>query len=230
VEGGGLFFWLLIAAVAVLQGIGQKKKKAAQQGQKPVGPTGPSRIPVDRPDRTSLPSHPVEVAPPTGDDEGMGEVGSSETRLPTDVWAEILGLARGQPQQGGPQPPASPATTFSPREDRQPGEGRGPQEDWQATDDRPAAESPSVGVAQPEGRVPSVPLPASHGASASPRESFAADFESRIPMAAPSPWGREAGPRNGVRSGLFGQGTTKELRRAIILKEVLSPPLALRDE
>jgi hypothetical protein len=39
-----------------------------------------------------------------------------------------------------------------------------------------------------------------------------------------------APPRRESRSPLFGDGSVEELRKAVILKEVLGPPVSLRDE
>jgi len=201
-DDGGLFFWLIIAAVAVLQGIGQKKKKA---GQKPMGPARPRRAPPSRPDQTPAPSGPVEVSTLPGNDEA----GSSETMIPTDVWAEILGLARGQPQQDEAETPAPVPTSYSS------GEERDPENPREEKDRRPVP-------------VPRT-FPVSHGASVPLHDSSPADFESRLHVAESAQPRGEAGA-DGVRASLFGKGTQKELRRAVILKEVLSPPLALRDD
>ena len=201
-DDGGLFFWLIIVAVAVLQGIGQKKKKP---GQKPMGPTRPRRTQPSRPDQTRVPSGPMEVSTLPGKDEAE----SSETMIPTDVWAEILGLARGQPPQDEAETAASVPTSYSS------GEERDPENPREEREERPVPVPRS--------------FPVSHGASASLHDSSPADFESRLHVAESAQPRREAGA-DGVRARLFGKGTKKELRRAVILKEVLSRPLALRDD
>jgi hypothetical protein len=35
--------------------------------------------------------------------------------------------------------------------------------------------------------------------------------------------------RKSVRAGLFGDGSARELRKAMVLKEVLGPPVALKE-
>lgn len=174
----GLFFWLIIAAVLVLQAIGQKRKKPGQPGQKPPGPAGP------RP----------------GQPGGQGP-GSSEGMIPGDVWAEILGLARGEPRQDDPEIPLP-------------------------SEERPAASSARREEPSP---LEERPFPTSHGADAVPHQSKPADFKSRIGVAS-APFDLEREETREVRTMLFGSGSPAELRKAFILKEVLDPPPSLREK
>ena len=124
--------------------------------------------------------------------------------MPGDVWAEILGLARGEPRRAAPEPPSEVAPVPMSREEE-------PQEE------RPWEERPMA-------------FPASHGAEAVLHKSKRSDFESRLAITrTPSPESK-AGRGEGVRAGLFGSGSPEELRKAVILKEVLGLPLSLREE
>jgi hypothetical protein len=77
-------------------------------------------------------------------------------------------------------------------------------------------------------------FPTSHGAEAVLHESKRSDFESRLAITrTPFPDSKAGGNRGGgegVRAGLFGSGSPEELRKAVILKEVLGLPLSLREE
>ncbi|MFH1762680.1 MAG: hypothetical protein ABIF09_00685 [Gemmatimonadota bacterium] len=193
----GLFFWLIIIAVAVLQGIGRKKKKPGQPGQKPPGPTAPRPGQPRDHGRVTASSRPPMAPPRPGQDEEAS--GSSEGMIPGDVWAEILGLARGETRQDDPEiPPSSeerPAASAARREEPPPLEER--------------------------------PFPKSHGADAVPHQSKPADFRSRI-AASSTPLEVERGDTRDIRTMLFGSGSPAELRKAFILKEVLDPPPSLR--
>ena len=205
----GLFFWLIIMAVAVLQGIGARKKKAGQQGKKPgmpgqkspasgqtppppgQTPPPPGQSPQTPGQRPRLPaaSRPARASIPQG--EGAEEGGSSEGMIPSEVWAEILGLARGDPQ------PAEAEVESEPEPDL---------------------------VPAPR------PFPTSHGAGAVLHETEPAAFESRLAVSrlpASEPGSEEKGR---VRAKLFGTGSPRELRKAIILQEVLGTPVGLKGE
>ncbi len=139
------------------------------------------------------------TAPPRPVQDGEGS-GSSEGMIPGDVWAEILGLARGEPRRDEPEvPPQSeerPAASSARREDPPPLEER--------------------------------PFPGSHGADVVPPQSKPADFKSRIAVSS-APIELEPGETRDIRTALFGSGSPAELRKAFILKEVLDPPLSLRE-
>lgn len=202
----GLFFWLVIMAVAVLQGIGARKKKAGQQGQKPGMPGQKPGMPGQKPGMPrqkppasgQRPRSPAASRPATADiPQGGGAEtgGSSEGMIPSDVWAEILGLARGGP----------PVT-------------------------EPEAEPEVERVPEPALAPAPRPFPTSHGASAVLHETKPAAFESRLAVSRSPESGSGAKKKRGVRAGLFGTGSPKELRKAIILQEVLGPPVGMREE
>ena len=194
----GLFFWLIIAAVLVLQAIGQKRKKPGQPGQKPPGPAGPRPGQPGGQGRVTATSR-SPMAPPRPVQDGEGS-GSSEGMIPGDVWAEILGLARGEPRQDDPEIPL------------------------------PSEERPAASSARREERSPleERPFPTSHGADAVPHQSKPADFKSRIAVSS-APFELEREETREVRTMLFGSGSPAELRKAFILKEVLDPPPSLRE-
>jgi hypothetical protein len=149
--------------------------------------------------------------------------------IPADVWEEILGLARGTPKgrraQRAPTedveeapPPEVEELASRERERRVPRERE------------PGRDSPSPMVSRSD-RVPADrKFPRSHGADAilysekpalarsgqrAPRDPEYQDVESSAAS---------------VRAELFGGGTLKELRKAIVHQEVLGKPVALRDE
>ncbi len=126
--------------------------------------------------------------------------------MPGDVWAEILGVARGEPRRAEPEaPPPSEAEPVLVSTEEEP---RG---------ERLREEGPRD-------------FPASHGAEATLHESKRSDFESRLAITRTPTPDPKAGGGEGVRAGLFGSGSPEELRKAVILKEVLGLPLSLREE
>ena len=110
-DDGGLFFWLIIFGVAILQAVGQKKKKTR-------GPVGKAPAPP-RPGRP--PGELAETTRPTGEPAGGGRAedrtgkprGSSEGMVPSEVWEEILGLARAHRPSRSPS--RSPRRRWRPR-------------------------------------------------------------------------------------------------------------------
>lgn len=217
----GLIFWLIIMAVAVLQGVGRKKKQGGQPGQKPMGSPRPrpaqprprATLPGDVEGTSSVPS--TRASAGSGESEEVGS--SSEGMIPQDVWAEILGLARGEPQPPPPRradpdalPPAE-EEVVSRSFDEVPEERR-------SRVDRPR---------ETKARA----VPSSHLADAPLHQTRPEDFESRLAAdRRPPPPEPEQGETPAARSRLFGGGSPGELRKAIILKEVLGPPVGLRED
>ena len=227
----GLFFWLIIVAVAVLQGIGQKKRKPGKPGPRLPGSKtqGQQASTRPRPRKTG----PGEGAPDLTSDEGA----SSESMIPSDVWEEILGLARGKPPgrapTGGPSEGGEPPLPVemggvAPEEV----EGSGSRE----VERRPARvmESrrprPSPGSSQPTHAPAAREFPASHGARAVLHATEPSDSEARlgVPRQSATPGSKLLG--DSVRTELFGGGTLRELRKAIVHQEVLGKPVSLREE
>jgi hypothetical protein len=209
----GLFIWLIVFAVAVLQGIGQRKKKSGQRpGQKPgMGkgpvPGTPRRRPVQsRGEPVSEPATSTTRASSSPREEA-GPDPSSEGLIPADVWEEILGLARGKPPEPKPEPVPSPEEDLS--------------SGWEELEEEPRETRP-----KPVSRE----LPPSHRAGAVLHQTAVSDVESRLGVPASAVPAAGASEEGRVRQDLFGSGSPEELRKAIILKEVLGPPLSLREE
>lgn len=200
-EDGGVFFWLILLAVAVLQGIGQKKKKQGQPGRTPTGSQKPrvARPPGQKEGSASPETATLEPIPGSG----RGPEASSKEMIPAEVWAEILGLARGE---------------------------------------RPRAESPAPAPTPPVRKQVPTGLPEPRPEETGPREAEPAEavapvplegalkFESRLAATHPPIQTVGGGREGAVRSGLFGTGSPAELRKAVILKEVLGPPAGLKEE
>lgn len=236
----GLFIWLIILAIAVLQGIGSKKKRG-KPGQQIPGPPPTRRVPP-RPAGETVPGaeEGEEVSPRRGvasasTAQTPGPQDSSEGMIPTDIWEEILGMARGKPPRAEPKGP-SPAEV-----DQVPESGGRPVPEEEAPREIPSR--PRTGVREPREERPSEavarrevrpspsprPVPASHTADAALHVSDPSDFRSRLGLSATAP-GLEGASQRRLREELFGGTSPKELRKAIVLKEVLGAPLALRDE
>ncbi len=226
-------FILVFLAIAVVQGIGQKRRKDAKKRNQPMGaPTGPSTgLPQRASQRASQQSsqrpsqrHSTQPRPEPEDlpvPSGAAEAGGSEGLIPSDVWQEILGLARGTTQT----PESRPAPTDA---------GRGHQEQpstIEAThgveDFTPESPSPEPPVRDRQPRPSSREFIRQPSPAALKRKEAAASSAGATRTPALGERGREG---QGARAQLFGSGSVEELRKAIILQEVLGPPLALRDE
>lgn len=245
-EDTGLFFWLIVFAVAVLQGIGQKKKKPGQRGRRPSGanlPRRPSGRPVEPSDRelAGLPE-----PSPAASTEAAGEEdaeGSSEGMIPQDVWAEILGLARGEPrakQESQPiddlededlemdEPLGAQGPDESDLPERRSRESRPPERRPREVRPRDVARRPLPPVA-PASRA----VPVSHTAQASLHTTSSGDYRSRLGLEDEQADGvhdaDSASGQPGARAQLFGDGSLGELRKAVILQEVLGPPVGLKE-
>lgn len=228
------FFILVFIAIAVIQGIGQKRRKDAKQKNQPMGapprpstrpPQRASQQPAQQPD--TRPRADPEVRPSPS---GTAEAGGSEGLIPSDIWQEILGLARGTTQTPGPG--TAP-----------PGSAEGPQERPRSLEASPGDGDPTPGGRSPEPPVrelqirPRSPETIRQPSPAALKRQEAAAASLALPATASSA-GATRTPASGergregrdARAQLFGEGSVEELRKAIILKEVLGPPLALRDE
>ena len=218
----GLFFWLIIVAVAVLQGIGQKKRKPGKPGQRlpRSKPDGQQASTLPRPRETG----PGEGAPDLTSDEGA----SSESMIPSDVWEEILGLARGKspgrppkrdPSEEREQPLPMEMGGMAPEEM----EGRGARE----VEVRPAR---GMETRQPTTAPAGRTMPTSHGAEATHHATKPSESESRLGVPRQSVVLGLEGRGASVRRELFGGGTLMELRKAIVHQEVLGKPVSLKDD
>jgi hypothetical protein len=227
----GLFLWLIIFAVAVLQGIGQRKKKSGQKpgqqpglGGRPAPGTSRGRAAEthDKPVSTRAPG--ATSASSTSQD--LGEAGgSSEGIIPADVWEEILGLARGKTPAGKPEPAYEPDPASLPEPVYEP-------DPAPAFEPEPAVEVESV----PEADVRSRRRREEdrdrrrQGVVKQPIAAREVGSGRGVAAASPAPSVRKSVEGGGVREDLFGGGSLEELRKAIVLKEVLGPPLSLRGD
>ena len=220
----GLFFWLIIVAVAVLQGIGQKKRKPGKPGQRLPGskPSGQQASTRPRPRE----SGPGQGEPDLTSDEGA----SSESMIPSDVWEEILGLARGGTPKGR-TPQQAPAEEPEPTLPMEMG-GLAPEEmERRAPREREPGRAPPSPAPSRRDHTPAArTFPTSHGANAVLHGTRSSESESRlgVPRQAAN-MGLESRTES-VRAGLFGGGTLKELRKAIVHQEVLGKPVSLKDD
>jgi hypothetical protein len=249
VEDGGLFFWLIVFAIAVLQGIGQKKKKPGQRGRVPSGKE-PRQVP--QPDPGESVEIDLEAARPdatrASGPSGPAEDGkdSSEGMIPADVWAEILGLARGQPPRRDPaRGPARP-TAGGPTANRYEEDPVMDRIEAGAVEPAPEARPRPEPVRRerqrpvPERVTPPRNVPPSHTAAGRHHKTAPSDYESRLGISTEEGVGVASTDEVGVpdavgESGrvtpmakLFGTGTKDELRKAIIVKEVLGPPVGMK--
>jgi hypothetical protein len=130
--------------------------------------------------------------------------------IPADVWEEILGLARGKPPAPKPEPAPEPEPGF---------------ETWQEFEAEPVPEAEERSSRRHESD-----LDRRRAAVARPPIQAQEVGSGRGVVTAPVPVVRRAVDDGGVRGDLFGSGSPEELRKAIILKEVLGLPLALRED
>jgi hypothetical protein len=116
-----------------------------------------------------------------------------------------------------------------PRDGRRREEGLGEEGPWV----NPApSERSSTAVARKEDRTPTASgrIPLSHGASGALHDTDPSDFKSRLGIADTESEGSGVEEDTRVRKRLFGSGSAADLRKAIVVKEVLGPPLALRED
>ncbi len=231
----GVVFVLVFIAFSILEGIGRKRKAQEQKGgvdgaSKPR--TRETRPPLEAGSPGSTPAgasgtgSSVEARKTPG---GKGTAEGSEGLIPKDVWEEILGLARGTPPAPR-RPEPSPDRDAAPVARREgetleevlPVEARSLEklhvEHHRVSERADMATSPT-GVEASKGLGPR------GGAQGKGRRAGA---QGAGPVTAPAQRRRMAGCR--LRRDLFGRGAPEDLRRAVILSEVLGPPVAMRDQ
>lgn len=225
----GLFIVLLFIAFTVLEGIGRKRRgqQKGEPGEAQVPrpreqPPSPrqSRIPTESassqggPPRTDPGTMTRVPRPQRAPGAGPREQGrSSEGLIPKDIWEEILGLARGEPPKPG---------SGQTGPDRPP---RPPRREGETLEEIPPFEARSLEPLEVEEHRPSSALRVREATTAAP-EKVAAPTVAR--MGRQPPRRRAQGGRR-LKGDLLGNGSPEELRKAIILTEVLGPPLALRE-
>jgi hypothetical protein len=220
---------LIFIAFSVLEGVG-RKRKTQQKG-------APGNLPGPRPGQARPPRREPAEAGPRSVDPGptvrAGGAGpeSSEGLIPKDVWEEILGLARGtvpEPRRAEPGPDLS--DTRPRRED-------------ETLEEIPSFEARTLEPVdfedeRPVSRPERLPVPAGTGPSrrfGAPKGSAlqasgvkgAAAAKAGMPATVEAPRKRSKGPE--IRANLLGDGSPQDLRKAIILTEILGLPLSLRE-
>ena len=216
---GELIFVLIVIAFSVLEGIGRKRN--AQRKGGPAPKPGPGSAQGGR----------REGIPPAREPKTSG---SSEDLIPQDIWEEILGLARGT---SGPTQTSKPER----REDTDMGGRALPSSDAETIEEIPAFEARSLEPLEPRPEVDrGLPDPAGTLAGSGGRRERATALKSgrKKPALAATEIGTGPGvkapPRrkargNRIRQGLFGDGSPEDLRKAVILREVLGKPVGMRD-
>ena len=222
--GDGFIQLLVIGffiVISIMDGAARKKRQAAQLRGELPGPDGPSEI---------------------DDDERVGE-GSSEGMVPEDLWGEIAALARGEhPAQRTDPPPAPDAESPTVRRTESRTVSRAAQRStrmaaYDGTDTGEAYDRQDTVevydrsdiVSEPEratvtaAEVQPVPVQARRPFRELPHEHV---LHSEIGMADSSDGAARTSREKGALREPMGRVTS--LRRAIVMAEVLRPPVALR--
>lgn len=208
---GELVFFAVIILFSVLESIARSRKQRQAEGGEDAGKGEEGPRPAGRSGR---PRAEAGRAPGPGASR-TAERESSERMIPEDLWEEIAGLAAGRPAPSKAGKKGGVARRPRPRQ----------------PEPRPKAPSSSSGsVPELRGRftpkaleVDEHPVHLSHaGYGTDPSERVKSEQDWR-----PS----EEGNRNAerVRAMLRGSGADA-LKQAVILREVLGPPLAMRDD
>jgi len=161
--------------------------------------------PVPGPQRRSVQNPETVATPPS-------EPANSEGMIPGDVWEEILGLARG--------------TAPEPERVEEPVQAQVEESSWTAylTEGQTPERTPDFQAPELESLVPR-----REGVRSMPDRSRAPSVPAQ-PSGEKGAWGKRAeAKRSLMRHYLFGDGSVAELRKAIILKEVLGPPVSMKE-
>jgi len=238
VEGipGELIFVLIFIAFSVLEAVGRKKgaRRKGGPGRAP-GSEGGSRERGER--REGMPRA-REAGADSRSSAGKTEEApaSSEGLIPEDIWEEILGLARGTPQKQSeprsrPRPEVQqdmagrdlPSSEVETIEEIPPFEARS----LEPLEPRP---EPNRGLPDPSGAragLPDVHVPPPPKSKIKGVPSLAASEIGTGPGVKARPRRKPKGGR--VRQEIFGDGSREELRKAVILREVLGKPVGMEE-
>lgn len=232
---GELIFFAVIVLFSILEAVA-KRRKQREEGEEGGDDESWTPAPVERQPRPKAGRRPqVERGPSSSNDRGMPERGSgreepSETMIPADIWEEIAGLAGGEVRRPEPVPserkpvPASRPKTAPRRWEP------GPFDDEAGSLEQLEVERIEDDIRPVRtftgGRVPSVdahPVHRSHiGYGTDPSERAPSEQDWR-----PTPRGNRNARR--VRAMLRGREGNDALKQAVILREVLGPPLSMKD-
>lgn len=235
---GELVFFAVIILFTILEAIAKRRKQreAGEDGAEEDENWTPA--PVERQPKPKADREPrVERGSRSSSstDRGMPERGAgreerSETMIPADLWEEIAGLAKGEvprPRQPEPSKGKTPTKGKTPRRWKP-----GPFDDESASletleveriedDIRPVrtytgARVPSSADAHPVHR-------SHHGYGTDPSERAPSEQDWR-------PTERANRNAKRVRAMLRGSEGTDALKQAVILREVLGPPVSMKDK
>jgi hypothetical protein len=236
-----LLFGLVVVFAMIIQGVAANKKKQRQQAERRRAGEGSGLPTVD-----SAPTSPSQDGRGQGDiftelaragaaRDGGGassrEPDSSEDLIPKEIWQEIADLASGR----GPSVPApAPPTASEPQPTRERLER---EEVTPLRQERPRTREVGLRTrpTPPVAERTSVPERSRRLAARLEEEPVPVPAETAraVPATTPAPEMQlevtgEEGP--GRMEWLFGGRDPETLRKAILLREVLGPPLALREE
>jgi hypothetical protein len=229
---GELIFVLIFIGFSILEGVGRRRKAQQKKGGAPERPSAPRQRVPQRPhrDRVEPTAGTVDAdRPPAPVRDGKLE--GSEGLIPQDVWDEILGLARGskpEPRRPAERPEPHPPT-------RSADEGDGALHTSEARSLEPLNVEDGRMVSRPERAVV---LAGTEEAARPPARPSSTDLQASGAKAVAAAKGKrhsvvaEVGmsPAGGFRArNLFLEGTSEDLRKAIILTEVLGSPVSMRE-
>ncbi len=204
----GLLYVVAVIVLSIIGYAGDAIKKAAERRKDEGRPRSRSDEPISpiEPEEQVRPPRPVArpMTPPVARGDAPRPAPPIQRPLPA-------GMERPRPPVRPPQPPTRPARPAQPQasptlRERMAGAPRGPA--------RPTT---------PVARQPVTPQPVPVAGTASPSQAPPVLADLTAPRRAPA-----SGEALSAKS--FRSLSGAELRRAIVLNEVLSPPLALRDE
>lgn len=248
-----LIFVGIIVLFSILEAVARKGKERQDGGEVelPEPPVGlPDPGPRRRAGRGSTP--PSYDDDPSFDDAVKGRVegegasrpprarSGSEGLIPADVWEEIQALARGElPGTEAPVPPKprAPAPSAPSPPVPAPGGERQPRQAERRPQPPARRPSPPVRVEKPTPRptkpMPSAPpAPVAEGTPGHPvhlsHAAYGTPVRGRLTAAATSRVDGPPAEARGARTLLA--GGPEALRQAVILQELLGPPVALRGD
>jgi hypothetical protein len=215
---------LLVIAVFVLitliEGLGRRKKSGKGKERPTPEPSDVDSGAEEAPSTETVDlGRKHKTAPVGGGAEEEAPSTSSEGLVPQDVWDEILGLARGKEEAGKREKeervdegaetleeiPSFEARSLEPLEPREEETRGGVEPPKRSRETIPALDKPVPAIpSSPSGRPVSV-------AGGTPRAGA-----------------RPSGAGRSLRRRLFGEGR-EDLRKAVVLQEVLGPPMGMRE-
>lgn len=201
-----LVMWLVGLAGKVLQGVGQRAQQAARRSAEELArrrAAGQAPQPP-RPQQTQLPAMQTK-APPTP--AGRGRPMTQEEAI-----AEMRRILAGEAPAGRPEPKPQPRPEPRPEPRRQ----------------RPMRQEPASGDAARGGRLSQMEVHVDPhvGERMQRRQSPSSGRVGHTGLGGLGGREKRAGPRRAARVGLL---DLDDLKRAIVVREVLGPPVALRE-